>query len=279
MRWPVAVLTLTLALIAAPAVGQNQPGSNQQTPSLPNSIKAASELSDQQQQQVQQFVQSGFGKLTAEQDSTVAAGRRQLVSPLSGAGSQTFRQFYGQQVASRLSGLMSQARPYVRLNALIVASNIQTPEVLTVAQASLQDQAPEVRYWAAMAVRNYARQSQEGLPEDQQEAVIQSLLNVINNEADPHVVKPAMLALAAIPGGNSNQRLLSALDQRIQVHLQNPEQSFIPEQDALQTLYRNLAVQVSENGASAYQQSIRNLARVAFRYKALVAQQQYQGGR
>jgi hypothetical protein len=269
------VAALTLAgslLLAAPTFAQNR-SANSEPPSLPNAVLAASELSEQQQQQVADFVEQGLGKLTSDRAGRIIAGRRQLLQPYNAGGvtSDAFESVYEPRLIEGLSQAMQQGGPMVRLNAMIVAARTQRPAVLSLARDALADKDPGVRYWAAQAIRNAARRSEDGLAEDQRQSVVQALAKLATGEADAHVVKPALLALAAIAGEQANDQLVAALNQRLQVHAGDPQQTYLPEQDALQTLYRNLA-QAAANGQSDPAQ-IRELARVVFRYRALVEQQ------
>jgi len=276
VRWPVAVGMVALSLIATPAIGQSQfedrqAAQGQQGPSLPGSIVNASEMTDQRRQQVQQYIRTAYQNLTAKDDQAVTRGRSLLLEPVSDRTSDAFINYYGQQLFQGLSQVMSQARPFVRLNAMIVAARFQQPAVLKLAQQGLTDEAPAVRYWAGKIVQNHAQQA-DGVPEAQREPLLKALSAAIDGEVDPIVVKAAMLALAAIPGGNADARLLSTLNNRVALHARNPRVGYVAEQDALQTLYSNVSQRVANNQGS--DQAVRTLARIAFRYKALIAAQQ-----
>jgi hypothetical protein len=153
---------------------------------------------------------------------------------------------------------------------MIVAAKLQQPQVLDLARQAMQDEDPGLRYWASRVIRQQVQQA-EKMPENQRKALLQTLMSVINGDAEPRVVQSSMLALAAMPGGNADQRLLEALNGRIAVHAKNPEQSYMPEQAALQNLVGQVARRQANGNAS--QQQIVALARVAYRYMALIERQ------
>jgi hypothetical protein len=271
VRWLVVALLMLLGLLVVPTQAQAQSaGSVAQPPeALANSLKAARSLSTDQQQVVRQYISQTLAILKAGGAEQIRAGREALLDPYGSAASSEFKAFYGDAVLGELAALVENSTSAVQLNAAIVAAEMQRPAALPLARAVLKVDNAAVRYWGGQILRQLAARGQ--LSAEQRQTLIELVDGLLEGELSTRVVEPALLALTALNTEAADRRVLSALDQRIAVHVNTPELSYDGERAAMQALFRRLAQRAAEQSLAP--DAVRPLARVACRYMLLIATQ------
>jgi len=271
-----------LAVAATPAAGQTGGDGDgngaQKLESLPRGIRAASQLSEQQQSDIRNYVDEAMSLLRSDRDGEVTAGRRSLLDPYGNVSSNTFEAFYGEAVLERLNPIFDDARSLVQLNAAIVASRVQRPASLDVARRALNVDDRAVRYWGAQILRQYAergRETEAGIDEQQTQTIQQLAEQLLADEPHHLVTQPAMLALAALNTSEAKQRLIQGLTDRLTLHVNDSARPYRAERDAMRALLTQARRQANEGQLS--DADVATLAGIACRYMVLASRQLVNG--
>ncbi|MHC4994730.1 MAG: hypothetical protein ACYTGQ_06700, partial [Planctomycetota bacterium] len=130
------------------ASAQNTP------PTLDNQVLSNDNPDDTTRQAVEQFGSYWFGQLVAgADDQSVARGRRELVTVITGRGTApAIVDILNTLLAPRLGEVMDSDSSVVKLNGLIVASVIPSPQIFDLSSKALTDSHWAVRYWGAKSV-------------------------------------------------------------------------------------------------------------------------------
>jgi hypothetical protein len=277
------VVIVTAAVYAPLATGADQPAS------LPPDVLVATDiLSAQQQASIDEYAAAWVNHMAGDDPEQVKEARSQLIAPLRMPGiSPTFVKQYNIAVLNRLKRLVvaqpvdpadgnNEEMPDATIallrnvNVMIVLTHLSGQGVLDLMTVGLTDANAAVRYWAAKAVARITRQD-EGLSEDDQRQVLNLLDQALGAETSPEVLAELLNALNALDIPGAKQVLLNSLNARVLIHIRQPEDPYLPEHNALQQLYLDMLRLNVRGQANADQ--IRELARVAFRYMVLVAEQ------
>lgn len=239
--------------------------------SLPSDILAAADdLTTQQQAKVDTFLQTQIARLQSEDPEQVATGRARLAEPFTLSNSEFFLSYYRKAIAQRVTPLLKPDSPLMtRLNVAIVSSKLSGQSLVAVLQAGADDPSPAVRYWIAKAVGSAAKNKR--LDKQAQQNVLQVIANRLKAEDSSLVLEQVMLAMAEIELKEATQAVLEGLDARVSFYKQNMPAPFKPVHGGTQQLWSKLIEMRSANENVDSEQ--KELARIAFRYYALVADQ------
>ncbi len=239
--------------------------------SLPQAIlQAQAELSAQEKSTVDQFVDAQATRLQSTDPAEVAAGRANLTDQFNLSPSPFFQDYYRRSVAQRITPLIQAEQPLMtRLNVAIVSAKLSGDSLVGILQAGAADPSPAVRYWIAKAVGSAAKA--KAFDPQQQQRVLTVLAQRLKDEDASLVLEQAMLAIAEIDLREAIPTVLDGLDSRVAFHQNNAKVPFKPVQGGMQQLYRKLVEQRS--GGTNVTIELHNLARIAYRYYALIGDQ------
>ncbi|MFW6059624.1 MAG: HEAT repeat domain-containing protein [Phycisphaeraceae bacterium] len=225
-------------------------------------LLTADDLSNEQQQRIDSYVASWCQQLHDGDDADVTRSRQRLAEPLNNPTepSTTFTGYYSPKLAECLLRGLETDRLIVRLNAMIVVTYMVTEDALPLIEQGLGDENPGVRYWAAKAVQRLA--SREVWTRAQQVQLLQQLTDRLGQEQTGWVVQQLMLAIVGLELPEAAERMLTALNERVEGHAENPGRAIQAEQTGLERLYREL---LGEGDRAA----LRQLARTGYRYMRL----------
>ena len=255
-----AVLGL-LASAGLPAFGQDR---------IPVEIIVAEELSDDQQETITGYVDHWCQRLNGGEDAEVTLARRRLAEPLNqGRATEAFLRAYTEPVQPCLDEAVQSDRMIVRLNAMIVTTDMTGETALPLIRQGVQDENAAVRYWAVKAVRTIS--TQRSWPSEQERQLLDFLTESLRGEQAGAVVQQLMLSITELDLAEAPGRTLEALNRRIAAHRANPGRAVQAEQAGLRQLFRKLM------GGDAGNQTLRQLGRTAYLYMR-VAVTQLQAG-
>lgn len=239
--------------------------------SLPqNILQAQGELNAQDKSAVDKFVETQATRLQSTDPAEVAAGRANLTDQFNLSPSQFFQDYYRQSVAQRIIPLAQPDQPLMtRLNVAIISAKLSGSSLVGVLQTGAADPSPAVRYWIAKAVGAAAKDKL--FDAQQQQDVLTVLAQRLKDEDSSLVLEQVMVAIAEINLPAAIPTVLEGLDSRVAFHQNNPKAPFKPVQGGMQQLYRKLVEQRS--GGTNVTNELHNLARIAFRYYALIGDQ------
>jgi hypothetical protein len=249
---------LLLSLAAADARGQDRLDASFYTND--------SSWSPQQRQTAAAFVSNQVQAMRSGEEGDIAEAKTRLITELTitGANPRFVRQL-SDVVVEQLRPLTSSDQLLVRINAMIVAGNVQTPEAMELVLTGLADDNAGVRYLASKAMENLL--AGDLLNDPQRERVMDRLQQLAAGEDEVFVVQPLFEAL--LRAGDLAQ-VIEALNQRVAWHAQNPTATLAPERATLQTAFSTL---FTASAANRPAEQVRELARASARYLLMVARQ------
>ncbi len=243
--------------------------------SLPAAIlQEPDELSADAKATIDSFIDAQVVRLQSSDPEQVALGRSLLAEPFGLGSTPVFTLYYSQAIAQRVSPLLVPNGPLMtRLNIAIVTAKLSGRSLVTVLKAGADDPSPAVRYWIAKSVGAAAKNKRLSKPEQQE--VLDVMAARLKAEDSSLVLEQVMLALSEIELPEAIQKVLDGLDARVIFHKQNPGVRFKPVHGGMQQLWSKLIAQRAGNQNVDREQ--KELARIAFRYYALIAEQMSAG--
>jgi hypothetical protein len=258
-RWKWARSGCAAAVLGTLAVAS--PGQDRLDPSFYTNGNA---WTPEQRRTVQQYVQQQVEAIGSGQEETIAAAKNSLISELNPPGAnERFVDQLGEVVVNQIRPLVTSDQLKVRLNAIIVLSNVQEPEALPLVGPALSDDNAGVRYLAAKAMANLLEAGE--LNDAQKQRAMDLLQQQISEEDELYVVEPMLEALLR---SNDNARVLVVLNNRVAWHAANPQSNFGPEASTLRTVFSELFT-----ASNRPQAQVREIARASTRYLRLIASQ------
>ncbi len=243
---------------------------------IPSDIKTTtSALTPQQIGVVETAIDALLKKMADAPDAQVLVSRVQVVDPLGGAVQGGFRRIYPSLVIGGLlkqGGPLASDRVIVRLNAMILAADLieGSNDPLPIIRAGLADQKPgaeAVHYWAVTAAERAGRKG--SLTAEQDEQLRELLTTLVKGHPNPQVVAGALMAMTQLDMVKGIPALLSVLNTRVAMHLDQPALPLTPDLDALAELYRRIVTERARNPGNVPDALIRQLGSVSFRYLLL----------
>lgn len=234
------------------ALGLAPVASAQQT--IPSEVITAASIDAQQQQAIAGAVAPIAAKLDKGSDDDVAAARVEMMNLFERArtlgGTPAFSAALSGEVARALAGAMQTDRVICRLNAMLIAGQVQSPRVVPLLLSGLKDSAPAVRYAAAKSLYtlltlNNGEPAANVFDADAYTGLINGLGEAMSGAANEALVREAFLALAKIPVPDARQKTLDILMRRAAMLQTTPDltASLAGETDALRTVVLFYATQ------------------------------------
>lgn len=239
--------------------------------SIPQDVlRAESELNASQQATVNTFLDLQVGRLQSDDPTEVARGRDLIVQQPGLSNSDFFRAYYRKALATRVVPLIQPNGPLItRLNVAIVSPKLIGKDLVAILKAGAGDPSPAVRYWIAKAVGTAAKDNV--FDAQQQQELLLVLAGRLKAEDSSLVLEQVMLAIAQIDLPDAIKTVLDGLDSRVVFHQKNPDAQFKPILNGMQQLWSKLIAQ--STGGQNVNKELYELARIAYRYYALIAEQ------
>lgn len=233
-------------------------------------LQAQAELSPQEQANVNAFLDAQLARMQSNGPSEVAQGRARIAEQFTISLSENFLNYYRQELGRRAATLIKPDLPLMtRLNVAVLSAKLTGDGLLSVLQTGASDQSPAVRYWIAKAVGAAAKDG--AFDSQQQQIVLNVLAQRLKDEDSSLVLEQIMVAIAEINLPQAIQTVLEGLDSRVALHVNNPDLRYKPVLNGMQQLWSKLiALRTNNQNVNKEQHE---LARIAFRYYALIADQ------
>ncbi len=267
-RCPLWLLTACFGAVLGLG-GQPVLGQDSLTPTI---LQASAPLTSQEKATVDAFVDAQVQKLQSQDPQQVAEGRARLVEQFSLSTSSDFLEYYGQAITNRVVPLLVPDQALMtRLNVAIISAKLTGDNLILVLEAGADDPSPAVRYWIAKAVGGAIR---EGHLKDKQaqRKALDVLAKRLKLEEASLVLEQVMLAMAEIELPEALRKVLEGLNSRVTFHKQNPTAHFKPVRGGMEQLWSKL-IELRSDSKNRVDKEQFELARIAFRYYALIADQ------
>ncbi|MCX5661564.1 MAG: hypothetical protein NTW19_17945 [Planctomycetota bacterium] len=268
-RLPLALVLvvgfLTLGPLAAPPAFAADA-----MPDMPSDvIKSATALNANQQKTLDSFVRSWVDRLTAGEDDQVAEARVRLLDVFQKGGTDIFNLGYSAALSRELAKALGSERVGVRLNAIIVTTKLIDPGAGNLVQTGLKDESPAVRYWAAKALAEMAAKNR--LVTSDLPVMLKSVSGALVKEPSPQVVEQLFRVLPVLQVPDAMVRLLQVLNDRVDLEAQTPGAPLRVALQGMQGAFVKLVEEASKTGGKVQPDTMRVLAKVAYRYMTLAA--------
>ncbi|XAM01697.1 hypothetical protein OT109_09910 [Phycisphaeraceae bacterium D3-23] len=227
---------------------------------------AEGSLTADQTQNVRDFVEAWMGRLIGGDPAEVTESRNAILREFRTPGiTETFREAFSEEV-SRMMGEAVQAQSdLVRINAMIIATQLTNEGAEQFLNAGLSDDNAAVQYWSAKAYQERVDRATAddgpGMPAAEQRAVIGKVNAIFANDPSTPVARVGVEILSKLDVPGARAAMLSLLHDRIAYHAANPQASYLAEETAIQLLTAEIS---RERRADADQ--IAELVRAAYRY-------------
>ncbi len=242
--------------------------------SLPATIIQAQQLSAQDKTTIDGFIDAQVTRLQSSDPEQVALGRSLLAEQFGLGSSPAFINYYSQAIAQRVAPLLVPDGPLMtRLNIAIVSAKLSDASLVTVLKAGADDPSPAVRYWIAKAVGAAAKNDR--ISQQQQQDVLDVMAARLKVEDSELVLGQVMLAISEIDLDEAIEKVLEGLDARVSFYKQHAQARFKPVHDGTQQLWSKL-IALRSDGKNVDKEQ-KELARIAFKYYALIAEQMAAG--
>jgi hypothetical protein len=195
------------ALVLAAWLGVSACSAGAFAQSLPSEAVTASQLSEQQKEQINAFASATLGKLKGANPADREAARDALIEPLEASGvTLAFRLALATPALTKeLGAIAASPDDHMAFNALRVAGKLGTPQGVDIVRNGLADKRPAVRAGAARTMRETIRSAvtaaQSPINKSKLENAVDSLAAALEKESDPIVAKGLVLALDAPRAG------------------------------------------------------------------------------
>ena len=219
----------------------------------------------QERQQVNNLVSARVEQMRSGEEQAINEAKAALVTELTVANAnERFVSQFSEVVAEQLAPLVDAQDVQVRINAMIVCSNLRTARALDLVLNGLADENAGVRYLASKAMEGLLRGDQLSPPE--RTRALDQLSQIIVDEGEVFVVGPMLDALVQ---AGDNLRVLEVLNQRVAWHAERPAAAYGPESGTFRAIFTNLFTTTNREPAE-----LRELARASARYTLLIAEQE-----
>ena len=265
---------------SADAPAQQPTGEEPQGPQPPSRIpgdilSSTQPLTEEQAQAVQEYV-TGWSQvlIQAPTPDRISEARAELLNPLrSQVSTPTFLQQYVPLVIGAIEPAVGSENMLVKLNALIVASQLPADQTVDLAIGALRDPTPAVRYWAAKLVADAAGGGSENaaaLSPQQQQQVLAILRQAIPAEQEDNVLGQMFRGLSNLTINEATAAMLDLLRQRVAYQVTRIRPGLRADRAAMANLQSRIANLIAQ-GQDADAQ-LRGLTAVAAQYARVVAE-------
>lgn len=215
---------------------------------LPQDLKIAQgNLSPEQQQQLNDFVDPLMEGLVAGDADAVSTARNVILREFSTPGAtDSFKNAFSTQIHGHMADAMASDSDLVRINAMIIATQLTNPEAQAMIDAGLSDPNAAVQYWSAKAYREQVGRTAgpdgtSRLPGNQQRQIVERMDALIATEPAVPVVQTAFDILIALSVPEAQTKMLEILNSRVTQHVDRPQVSYRAEQEAIRQLSTKFA--------------------------------------
>lgn len=238
---------------------------------------AEGRLNAEQLTSVREFVEAWMGKLIAAEPADVIAGRNAVLREFRTPGiSETFRMAYSEEVSKQVAEAIRSENDLVRINAMIIATQLTNDGADALIAAGLADDNAAVQYWSAKAylqrVERATAEDGPGMSPAAQRAMIAKVQQIYQGSPSTPVARVGVEILSNLDVPEARETMLTLLHARVANHAANPQDSYLPEQTAIQLLSAEISRERRVDEAQ-----VREVARAAFRYFVLINAQMKTG--
>ena len=264
----VAVCFLACSLMSSPASAQLI---SQDAKSAEGSLTA------EQTQSVRDFVEAWMGKLITAEPAEVTDARNAILREFRTQGiTETFREAFSQEVSRMMGEAIQAESDLVRINAMIIATQLTNEGAEQFIDAGLSDENAAVQYWSAKAylerVERATAEDGPGMTPADQRSIIDKVKQVYTNNPSTPVARVGIEILSKLTVDEARATMLELLHSRIADHADNPQASYLAEETALQLLTNEISRERRSDP-----EEVSELARAAYRYFAQINSQLQQG--
>jgi len=239
-------------------------------------VSVTGEPNAAQKEEIDAYAMYWVESLTSDDPSAVIRGRQRLQEKMRSrtpAPSAQFKIAYSAYVGRALMEAMNAESPLVRINAMIVAAELQNSVVLNMVKNSLGDANPAVRFLAAKAVERIS-QWPVVPPEADMRGLLFDMHEAYKDEQDSHVKSQIIAGLPHIHLDDAEVVAMQIFSERVDELIGNPNLDLSADRDALLAIYTKW---VRDVAASPPKESLNRLAVAAFNYLYLSANLNAQG--
>ncbi len=229
----VAAWMVGLVVASGAAQAQSDPGR------IPGSaLGAQGSVSEKDQTQIVAYIEFWVRQLQSGRPETIATARSRLTELYGQGGTDTFINYYDQNLATRIAAGMNAKDVAGRLNTMIVARYIRHERVADVVKAGLKDPSSAVAYQAAVAAEALAKNARTA------PAVKLGLrlpvMEALKKEASSYVIGFLYGALIAIDDPAGWDAALMKMNERLADHVAQANAGVDAEAEGLRALYNRL---------------------------------------
>jgi len=238
-----AAMMVSAMLFTGTLHAQSDPGR------LPGSaLGSQGQVSEKDQQQIVAYIEYWVKQLQSSDPEAVATARGRLIEAYSQGGTETFINYYDQNLANRIAAGMSAKEVAGRLNTQIVARFIRHEKVADVIKAGLRDASSAVAYQAAYAAEALTKNAKVG---DQVKLGLRlPLMESLKKESSSYVLSFLYSALVAIDDPAGWDAVLTKMNERLAVHVAEEDAGIDAEAEGLKAFYNRLVL-VKSAGSNA----------------------------
>lgn len=268
-RW--AAVCLLAVLLAGPCL-------DAQAQFLPQEFQAK-QIDANLQRKMNDFIDPLMDDLIQGDTRQVAEARANLIRPLENINaSPEFKEVLSKQISIKMDpAVNNKDNALVRMNAMIVLGRMTDAGSMAHINAGLEDKSVAVQRKAMEALRSRVAMMVAGAGNgggaaiaNKLDPIVKQVANKLGADPGPHpiVVTPALQVLIEADTPLARATLNDQLNKRIDLHVKDPNLSYVPEQLAISAFAQKLAITAPfdlEAGTA--------LNRAAFRYSNLVLAQ------
>ena len=216
-----------------------------QPPSINQLVTIATEFSDQQRQQVEDYAQYWVPELLSDNLERVRLAKRRLLEPFGVLGiRRVFRDEYARAAVPELEKVIGSANTFAAVNAVQITAEFQNDVALSALQArsGAQESRWQIRLWAARGIERIVR-SAEDIPPRSIDLAVRELSRAGENESHWLVLQRQFEAIAAAKTERSQEAQVSLLErtlQRIAEDASEPSELMMPVHRSLLLLRNQL---------------------------------------
>lgn len=255
-------------LLAGSALGQQ----------IPQDAKTAEgRLSADQILGVRTFVEAWMGKVVTGEPEDVIAGRNAILREFRTPGiTETFRDAFSEEVSKLMGDAIRSESDLVRINAMIIATQLTNDGASALIDAGLADDNAAVQYWGAKAYLERVERATDddgpGMSPADQRAIITKVQQIFAGTPSTPVARVGVEILSNLDAPEARTAMLTLLHNRVLQHAENPQASYLPEQTAIQLLSSEISRELRVDN-----DQVKEVARAAYRYFVLINAQMKTG--
>lgn len=258
---------------AAVVIGLGVGVASAQTPSFPIGATTAQTMTPEMRQSIQNYA-GYWGKVlnSAVTPQSVSDARERVIEPLRRDLTPVVREEYAQDVLDAVKGTVAAPNLVLRMNGLIVASQLPTGAVSSMCLKGLTDPSPAVRYWAGKALADVSSRSTPGQPifdNAQQKTILAALQKAMAPERSEVVLEQMYRALGGLSIPEAQAALMQVLSQRVSLHQQEITRGLRADMEGLRNLKTRLVV--DDARGENISARLKSLAAIAAKYLQVVS--------